>query len=448
MAYTVFIRGIPENKQVKDVRVHVAPGVNTEVPFRIPIGAKAICSAIKPDPDNSGFQGQVYRWFQLKFSDGREGWVRDDLLDLQGDCSPFGYGNYPSRVFAFTAGTSIAQSEHSASVMVTVTPALPAQPGQPGTPSVTVTVTPIQPTQPSQPTLPIIPSGTTPVAPVATGCDGNVRSDIRARVRAAPSVLSAQVGSVNPGGAVRILAVEKGQDGQPFRWMKISTNSVTGYIREDLLTYSDDCIAQGLFGSSAQTTSTSTVTPTTKLNTQKLFASPIRTPCSIFQEYGVNRHKGVDLNVVVGTPVVACGNGVVAFTTACTKCSDDKPNFGSQGIAFWDPQAINDPAWGYGFGNFVVVRYGWSDLPGSMRDALTGQNLTGGNAYVIHAHLSRINIAPGEIVRDGAVLGLSGNTGNSTGPHLHLEIRASMSPNETTIFNRVVVNPHLMYQFS
>src|SRR5687768_14522078 len=110
MAYTVFIRGIPENRQVKDVRVHVAPGVNTAAPFRIAVGSKATCAEIRPDPDNSGFQGQVYRWFNLKFGDGREGWVRDDLLDLQGDCSPFGYGTYPSRVFAFTAGASIVLS--------------------------------------------------------------------------------------------------------------------------------------------------------------------------------------------------------------------------------------------------------------------------------------------------------------------------------------------------
>jgi murein DD-endopeptidase MepM/ murein hydrolase activator NlpD len=459
MAYVVFIRGIPENKQVKDVRVHSAPGVNTDAPFRIKVGAEATCREIKPDPDSSAYQGQIYRWFHLTFGDGRDGWVRDDLLDLQGDCSPFGYGTYASRTYAFTAGSSIVLA--TPGVMVTVTPTQPSQPAQPtmpGSPGVSVTVTPIQPTQPAQPptttvppitvtigsTLPATP--TAPITPVTTGCDGNVRSDARARVRAAPSLNSAQVGSVNPGGAVRILGVEPGQDGLKFRWMKVSANGVSGYIREDLLIYSDDCTAQGLFGSGTDTGTSTTTPPTTNLNPQRLFLAPIRQRYVIFQEYGVNRHKGVDLDVDVGTPIVASGVGVVAFLNKCTKCTADKPNFMSQGLPLWDPVAINDPAWGYGFGNAVIVRYGWADLPSSMREVLTGQNLPGGNAYVIHGHLSRINVVPGAIVREGTVLGYSGNTGNSSGPHLHLEVRLSKSPNETSYVNRVVVNPHLMYQ--
>src|SRR2546430_14013874 len=103
MAYTIFIRGIPENPQVIEVRVHIAPGVNTAAPFRIPVGATITsCSEVKPDPANDAFNGQVYKWFNLTFSDGRTGWVRDDLLDLQGDCSAFGYGSYASRTFAFS----------------------------------------------------------------------------------------------------------------------------------------------------------------------------------------------------------------------------------------------------------------------------------------------------------------------------------------------------------
>jgi len=42
---------------------------------------------------------------------------------------------------------------------------------------------------------------------------------------------------------------------------------------------------------------------------------------------------------------------------------------------------------------------------------------------VIYAHLSRIDVGPGDLVRMGQRVGLSGNTGNSRGPHLHLEIR-------------------------
>src|SRR5438105_921470 len=160
MAYSIFIRGIPENKQIKDVRVHIAPGVNTEAPFRVSVDTQATCADVKPDPDSSAFKGQVYRWFHLKFSDGRDGWVRDDLLDLQGDCSPIGYGNYAARMYAFTAGAALVMTTPAT---VPTIPSTPVQPTQPGTPPV------IGPFGSASPI--------TPTAPITTGCDATVRRD-------------------------------------------------------------------------------------------------------------------------------------------------------------------------------------------------------------------------------------------------------------------------------
>lgn len=86
-------------------------------------------------------------------------------------------------------------------------------------------------------------------------------------------------------------------------------------------------------------------------------------------------HYGQDFSVPYGTEVYATGNGTV---------------IGSG----WNSM---------GFGNFIVIDHGY------------GLRTT-------YGHLSKINVAQGVKVKRGDMIGLSGNTGTSSGPHLHYQI--------------------------
>ncbi|MBX3065491.1 MAG: peptidoglycan DD-metalloendopeptidase family protein [Anaerolineae bacterium] len=426
MAHTVFIRGIPDNPSVIDVRVRLTPGVDGVVLFRSLINTPATADEIVLDPQSASIQGQVYRWFHLTFADKRSGWVRDDLLDIQGDLTEFGYSNYPRRTFAFVAAQSVPanQIKKPASAAAPV-PSQPVQPVVPPTPKKQTQPVPVEPVQ-------------TPI------CKGNARPDVQPNLRAGPSITATPVGRIQPNDPVSIYGVEMSRDGDLFRWVKVEYKGLLGYVREDLLTYQDECNVLGLPKPVVGAPKPVTIPPIT-LNSAK-FDSPVA-GYIITQEFGVNNHRGTDFGLRVGSTVSASGNGT-AFTLRCQRCRSDAPNFRSQNVSDNDRGALNDPAWGYGFGNLVIVRYAWESLPDAMRSVMTQRGLSNGFVYAIHAHLSDISVANNQLVSKGTVIGLSGNTGNSTGAHLHLELRLSMDGSINKIeglFQRAVENSRSMY---
>lgn len=93
-------------------------------------------------------------------------------------------------------------------------------------------------------------------------------------------------------------------------------------------------------------------------------------------------HRGIDYGVAEGTPVKASAPGVV---TMISKEYDGQMN---------------------GYGNVLLITH----------------HIKGKTYTTLYAHLSSIDVKANQKVSQGQVIGKSGNTGNSTGPHLHFEI--------------------------
>lgn len=98
-------------------------------------------------------------------------------------------------------------------------------------------------------------------------------------------------------------------------------------------------------------------------------------------------HHALDFRAAVGTPVFGVA-GVVDWVQTW----DGKTKTGNQS-----------------YGNLVRI---------ISREAYNAKPV-----QCLYAHLSKINVAVGDQVSDGQLIGLTGNTGNSTGPHLHFEVR-------------------------
>ena len=101
-------------------------------------------------------------------------------------------------------------------------------------------------------------------------------------------------------------------------------------------------------------------------------------------------HTGVDIDAAEGTPILAAGAGTVISA--------------DWGLFTEVPGNESDP-----YGKAVVIRHDFG---------YKGQVL-----FTIYAHMSEIIAVEGQHVEIGDVLGLIGDTGATTGPHLHFEIR-------------------------
>ncbi|MFI4971859.1 MAG: M23 family metallopeptidase, partial [Hyphomicrobiales bacterium] len=98
-------------------------------------------------------------------------------------------------------------------------------------------------------------------------------------------------------------------------------------------------------------------------------------------------HTGIDMIEPFGSPVYAADDGVVALVGSSTS----------------------------GYGNYVVIAHA-------------------GGLDTLYGHLSAALVKAGQAVTQGQTIGLEGSTGNSTGPHLHFELRINQKPVDPTLY--------------
>ena len=75
------------------INVRSGPGRHTQVIGELSVeAADLVILDVRPDELGTMSSNKIYQWFHLQLPDGATGWVRDDLLDIRGDCTIEGYG--------------------------------------------------------------------------------------------------------------------------------------------------------------------------------------------------------------------------------------------------------------------------------------------------------------------------------------------------------------------
>ena len=140
---------------------------------------------------------------------------------------------------------------------------------------------------------------------------------------------------------------------------------------------------------------------------------PLALTAAYYQKRGGSLHLGVDLGLRTGTPIRAMANGKV--TEAITADYPKPYGLCKPGHSRYDAHACEREK------QKIRSRGGKIALCGStvkIQYATSHDQLES-----LYCHLSRVDVKKGEMVHAGQIIGLSGNTGNSTGAHLHMQIK-------------------------
>jgi murein DD-endopeptidase MepM/ murein hydrolase activator NlpD len=254
------------------------------------------------------------------------------------------------------------------------------------------------------------------------------------------------------GGAAFDLVGATARNPNELRWFALRVGTRTGWIRGDLVEIAPQCLALS-FIDREDILLAARLRPPTPTNPdpeeqsgplpEKRFDPPTR--ARITQGYRFPAHPGIDMGADEGTPLTTPADGICIRRVDCSRCTDTRPNR-FPNFRFQCPDTWRDPAWGFGYGNFIVMRYNYVAVPAPLREVMDQRRLAGAFVYVLYAHLSTMNVILGQQVSAGDRLGETGNTGCSSGPHLHFEVRIGDDEIIDGIWSRQTrVHPNLMF---
>ena len=393
MAFKAKIIGIPHIPSIVEVNIRAEANKSATLLFKIPVGTTGLDVVdVKADTANDAQGGRVFQWFKLAFSDGQQGWCRDDLMEVQGDGKAFGYGQVAVSTVAFNLTRQKAPTPAPAPIAFTQAPA-PAVPA----PSVVAQTA----------------ANTGPGMIICMGQTG-------ANVRPGPGTTTGAPTTRIPYLAeATILGVASSKDpSDPFTWINIDYQGQKGWLREDFTR---------LKGNFEQHT----------LAFHDMYPSPApeswwARDFNLDPNFNPVLHYGWDHSGKTGAPIIGGPKGGKVIKVAfCQKCGASGDSAINRGYTVSDNRVLTDPAWNYGYGHFVNVTYHHDKLPKSTQDRLAAQGKAGWHISVNHGHLQTIAVQPNQELDPNTPIGTLGNSGNSTGPHLHLEVRAHQDPNLT-----------------
>jgi murein DD-endopeptidase MepM/ murein hydrolase activator NlpD len=125
------------------------------------------------------------------------------------------------------------------------------------------------------------------------------------------------------------------------------------------------------------------IAQSTVISTNRVISGFIRPIVGGRKTQGIHGHNAVDLAAPIGTPIIASASGIVIISRT--------------------------GGWNGGYGNYVVISHS-------------------NGTQTLYGHTFKNLVSAGERVVQGQTIALLGSTGNSTGPHVHFEIRGAVNP--------------------